>query len=618
MSKLIVFLKAGYNEKLFSDNVRRAMILNFFSFIGISALLYFIPGGIINKHYVYALFLTIFLFLVVFNLYLLHKKHQISLSCHLLTIIQLLINSGLIFFVGTNSGSIFWAYLIPIVAAFLVGRKGLLVYSSIQLLLIIIAFKTNLSVFNYPNEMFERLIFSYLVVSFLIYTFEYAREKTWEAFLIADKEKSEYLEETLMQKEEIQAQSEILEEKNKELALLSIVASETDNAVIIADAQGYFEWVNKKFVDVYGKDIDFLKSQNKNVFDLSNNYQELKKIFSSKQSIIYTNFAADKNGLNFWVQTTVSPYYENNLLKKIIVLDTDITQLKIYEQKISEQNEELRQQTEEILAQKEELETKNEQITAKSEAIAISLKYAATIQKVILPDLESIKEKFDNYLIYLPKDIVSGDFYWYETANGNDFFAVVDCTGHGVPAAFLTILGARILTEIIKNDNIYNPAEIIESLDNKIYNALKHSSGELNEGMDIILIRINNVENDIFELSYSGAKRWLLYYDSEKNSIVRDDIFHSTIASSNRTKNFEQRTIFIKQNSIIYLTSDGFTDQQNREMKKIGSKQLVKLIENNINEPFENQKELLLNYFKNWKDDFLQIDDVTIWAIKLK
>ena len=616
MPKIIEFIKASYNEKLFSDNVRRAMIINLFSFIGLLTLIYFIIGGLIHKNYIYSLFLILFLILIILNLYILHKKHYIQLSSHVLTLIQLVLNSTLIFFVGTNSGSIFWAYLIPILSAFLVGRKGLLLYASIQLIFVVLAFKTNLAAFNYPNEIFERLVLSYIVVSFIIYTFEYTREKTWQAFLIADKEKSEYLEEVLMQKEEIQAQAELLEEKNKKLELLSIVASETDNAIIIADAQGNFEWVNNKFIDLYGKNIEFFTNQNLNIFDLSNNYQELKKILTSQKSITYTNLSVDKNGINFWVQTTVSPYFENNLLKKIIILDTDITQLKLYEQKIAEQNEELKQQTEEILAQKEELEAKNEQITAKNEAIALSLKYAATIQKVIMPDLEAISQKFDNFLVYLPKDIVSGDFYWYEQTQDYSFFAVVDCTGHGVPAAFLTILGARILTEIVKNENLLNPNQILKSLDNKIYNALKHSSSDANEGMDIILVRSKHLENNTFEIVYSGAKRYLLYYEVENKRIIRDKMFHATIAG-NKINNFEQRTINLSKNSIIYLTTDGFTDQQNKDMKKIGSKQLLQLLQTNINLPLNNQKEILLNYFKNWKDDFMQIDDVTIWGVKL-
>ncbi len=254
---------------------------------------------------------------------------------------------------------------------------------------------------------------AYLIYFCLFILFLFAIIKLFTRRLIKQKEKLEIIvkertieiseknEELHQQNEEITAQKEELERINLMLEKLSIVASETDNAVIIMDKDGNFEWINDGFTRLYGYNFDeFISKLGKNMFEASTNkdiQNILEKAKTEKISVTYESNTNTKNGEIIYVQTTLTPIIDiNNKIVKFVAIDTDIRKIKEAER--------------EIIKQKDELKIKNEMIHG-------SIRYAQTIQTAILPIKQNIDKCFDNFIIFRPKDIVSGDFYWYSQKN---------------------------------------------------------------------------------------------------------------------------------------------------------------------------------------------------------
>jgi len=230
-----------------------------------------------------------------------------------------------------------------------------------------------------------------------------------------EKQKEDILERNIeisRQKEEIAGQANQLELTNIELEKLSIVASKTDNAVIIMDAKGKFQWINEGFTRMYGYAIDdLIKERGDNIYDTSaNTYvnELIDSCIEKKKTVIYESMIIPKDGNNIWAQTTLTPILdENNEVTKLIAIDTDVGQLKTAEIEISNQKEELQAQSEMLADINEELERNNLLITD-------SISYAKRIQEAILPTETVIKKYFPESFIYFrPKDIVSGDFFWF-------------------------------------------------------------------------------------------------------------------------------------------------------------------------------------------------------------
>ncbi len=292
-------------------------------------------------------------------------------------------------------------------------------------------------------------------------------------------------------------------------------------------------------------------------------------------------------------------------------------------EQIMGKNAELEQQKEEILTQSEELLISNEEITLKNEMITSSITYAQTIQKAILPIDENMKKHFDFFNIFRPKDIVSGDFYWFTKLKiENKFFifvAVVDCTGHGVPGAFMSMIGSRLLSEIVKERKIIDTAKILELLDDGIKKSLKQAQTENNDGMDLCLCRFEKMENENINVNFSGAKRPLFIYRDENNEIETIKPDRRSIGGKTkkrRTVDFTNQEFFIKNEDIIYLTTDGYIDQNNLERKRFGTKQFLEIMKKIARKNLQKQKEILEKELNNWMKIEKQRDDITVMGIK--
>lgn len=289
---------------------------------------------------------------------------------------------------------------------------------------------------------------------------------------------------------------------------------------------------------------------------------------------------------------------------------------------ITAQNTELVHKSDEIMAQRDQIQQQKEQIEESNHAIKQSIYAAESIQTAILPTAQEINTVFDDYfIIYRPKDIVSGDFYWLYQSDQYEFVVIADCTGHGVSGAFTCMIGHAQLNEIIGIRKMYDPAEILEELHYQINTMLKQEDHDIHTGMDLALIRLEHVNDDI-EITYAGAKRDLYYalpnlehIQSLKGS--RRSIGGST--SRRKTpKPFVNSTVTLPKSSLIYAFSDGYTDQSDEDGRKIGTAHFVQFLENATLKPMDAQKKILENILDRHMGKAPQRDDILVTGFKLK
>ncbi|PLX12523.1 MAG: hypothetical protein C0594_02330 [Marinilabiliales bacterium] len=419
------------------------------------------------------------------------------------------------------------------------------------------------------------------------------------------------------QKEEIQSQADLLEQQNKRLEQLSIVASETENAVTIANAEGIIEWVNAGFQKLYGYNFEeFIDNRGANLLKASFNDAMLDAFMTcieSESSVVYTSEITTKKGETKWVRTTLTPIYNSEQnLHRLVTIDSDITDLKQAEEAIRQQNEEITSQSDQLQKQNEILEKKN--IT-----IINSISYAKLIQDAVLPTIEEIQSVLpDTFIIYYPRDIVSGDFYWYKKCQNKVFIAAIDCTGHGVPGAFMSMIGNTILNQVINEKHIEDPTEILEQLDAGVRYALsQEKEGDTqDDGMDVSLCVIDLEKK---ELNMSLANHVALYFDGNQLEYIQGDAFSiGGFFSKPKDKTFSSHKRKLNKDSILYMFTDGFQDQFGGENnEKLHLARLKQLIELHVSQSIKSQKESISTAFKDWKGNERQIDDVLLIGCKM-
>lgn len=270
-------------------------------------------------------------------------------------------------------------------------------------------------------------------------------------------------------------------------------------------------------------------------------------------------------------------------------------------------NAKLTTKNHEIELQKFLVEEKNEQIYA-------SLRYASTIQHAIMPWKSTLKEAFrDYFLIFMPKDIVSGDCFWYEKVGDIQFLAVIDCTGHGIPGSMLTVIASSVLDDAVLSKKLTDTGEILTYINTKVTEVLnqKQIDNNIRDGMELILIAIYKDH-----IQYSGAGRPLIVKNGTLQTFKTD---RRSIAGNTDSIDFHYSSneIAKSEDMIIYLTTDGFADQMNVRSKKYGSKRFITLLETLSDKPFTEQQQLLEKELSEHKGFNNQIDDITIIGVKV-
>jgi serine phosphatase RsbU (regulator of sigma subunit)/Tfp pilus assembly protein PilF len=255
-------------------------------------------------------------------------------------------------------------------------------------------------------------------------------------------------------------------------------------------------------------------------------------------------------------------------------------------------------------------------LAAKNKEITESIHYAQSVQSAIL-DEESIRRSFpESFILYKPKDIVSGDFYWHGKLNGYDILASVDCTGHGVAGAFMTVIGNSLLNQIVVEEQETIPAEILKKLDAKLRKTLKDKQVDISKhGMDIAICKIDNT---LKKLSFAGARSDLYYVREGMINEIKGDRHTIGENLNDDIRDFQQKEIDFQCNDIYYLSSDGFADQFGEfSNKKYMKKKFKELLESIHAQNLVKQGQLLEQELEQWQGKLEQTDDILVMGVKL-
>ena len=314
---------------------------------------------------------------------------------------------------------------------------------------------------------------------------------------------------------------------------------------------------------------------------------------------------------------TFSIYYylEISLICQVIIFSKGIgDRINIMRKKSEEAQEKAMLQLEEKVALRtNELNEKKISLEIKNKEVNDSISYAKRIQNAILPAYEKLKNHFpDSLILYLPKDIVAGDFYWLEETNDSILFAVADCTGHGVPGAMVSVVCNNALNRAVNEYKMTEPSLILNKTRELVTETFSKNSEQIKDGMDISLISYNSVDN---QLTFSGANNSI--YIIRNNALTQVKADKQPIGISDTYNPFSSHEIKIKKNDCLFMFSDGFSDQFGGENdKKLKSSNFKKLLLENHQLKMVDQKKELLNFFNKWKKNTEQLDDVCVVGIR--
>ena len=298
------------------------------------------------------------------------------------------------------------------------------------------------------------------------------------------------------------------------------------------------------------------------------------------------------------------------LLSIMVIVAIVVIYIKIREQNLIKEKiileKKVKERTEEVVQKSMEIEEKNRDITA-------SIRYAERIQRAMLPREDTFKETF---VLFMPKDIVSGDFYWMYDNGDWQFIAVVDCTGHGVPGAFMSIIGHNSLNKVVREYGLTRPSAIVDQLNIEVMKALmQRHERAITDGMDLALIAFNKKN---FTLEFAGAFNPLYVVRKGEVILYRGDRNPIGMSSVVERKSFTNQSVDIQPGDMLYMCSDGYADQFGSEaVKKYKSSNVKKLLSEIWYLPVNEQKEKLKKEILEWKGDLDQVDDILFVGTKI-
>ncbi|EAY27325.1 SpoIIE family protein phosphatase [Microscilla marina] len=286
---------------------------------------------------------------------------------------------------------------------------------------------------------------------------------------------------------------------------------------------------------------------------------------------------------------------------------------------LASKNEELRQQQEQILTQQHFIENKNTELERKNKEVAASIQTAQVIQNGILPHEQRLQALLSDYFVlYQPKDIVSGDFYWVAHRDNRVFLAVADCTGHGVPGALMSMVSYMMLDKLVMMEKLDNPADILNRCHVDLQKSLQGSNETNQQGMDIIFLTLTPLENGQVSIVFAGAKRPLYYISAGETHLQEIKGCRRSIGGFHRNNLlFIQHELVLDQESVIYLTTDGFVDQNNKDRKKVGTDTFKELLQSIAPKKLNAQKEDLQKFLQTHMTDTTQRDDILVMGVSL-
>jgi len=396
------------------------------------------------------------------------------------------------------------------------------------------------------------------------------------------------------QKEEIEMQRQHLLDVNEELEKLSIIARETDNGIRIMNEVGRVTWVNEGYTKMHGytlndfdtiEDIDLLGEQ----ADI--NIQQLVNVwYGDKQPISFESLNKTKEGKEIWTQTTLTPLLgEGGKIEKMICIDTNINRIKKAENEIL---------------------SKNKDITS-------SISYAKRIQEAMMTPFSTLTKYYKNsFLFYKPKAIVSGDFYWITHHHNKMIVVCADSTGHGVPGAFMSMIGISFLNKIVNEKGFVSPDVILNRMRLNIINHLHQNGSETvaGDGMDMSVVAIDMKKN---KLEFAGAMNPIFIVRNNDLIELKPDRMPVGYFD-NEKRSFLLKKQNLEPNDQIYLFTDGYYDQFGGDNgSKMKGQRFKSILKEASAKPANEQKMIIEKEFDKWKGNNLQIDDVLVMGINI-
>ena len=272
-----------------------------------------------------------------------------------------------------------------------------------------------------------------------------------------------------------------------------------------------------------------------------------------------------------------------------------------------------------VFERTKEIEEKNKQLFDKNQQIISSITYAQRIQEAMLPFNEEVKNALPNsFILFRPRDIVSGDFYWFEEKDNQIIVSAIDCTGHGVPGAFMSMMGDAYLHQIINVDDISSPDMILNELHKRIRSALKQEEGDNRDGMDLAICVY---DRNTRILEFAGAKNPVVYIQDNEIKQIKGDRTPIGGLQKEEERIFTKHQVHINQVTTVYLFSDGFPDQfGGPQNKKFMIRRFRELLFEIHQKPFDEQKRILETTIDKWIGDGenKQTDDILVMGFRIE
>jgi PAS domain S-box-containing protein len=457
----------------------------------------------------------------------------------------------------------------------------------------------------------------------------------------ANEEMQQKQEELLQLLQNVQDLNKRIQKNQRKIKRLSLVASKTQTPIIITNPQGKILWFNHALELSTGFSKQELKS--KDFFILIRgaftNHQILEKIYDAfeyQKAIQEEIICYKKNGEYYWTNLSLTPIFgKDEQLKNFFIVQTDLTLqkqkeslLEKYNKQFKEANQTLHYQNIQLEEAKQILDQKNEQISTQRKELLLeyqrkedSILYAQRIQSALLTDIQTIRPLIkDQFILNLPKDIVSGDFYWFAhkhtPSEDKIIIAVADCTGHGVPGAFMSMIGMNLFNQIIHDQEIHEPDRILELINEGVKTTLHQAQNNNRDGMDIAVVMIDRLNK---ELNFAGARRPLIYFKSQELFEIKGDAIDiGGFREQNKRDNFKRHNLTIEKDFTFYLFSDGMQDQfGGQKNKKYMLNQFKQLLKDIQELDMEAQKNIIQQNLDLWKVNREQTDDILIVGIRI-
>jgi serine phosphatase RsbU (regulator of sigma subunit) len=370
------------------------------------------------------------------------------------------------------------------------------------------------------------------------------------------------------------------------------------------------------------KENELILSQN---ISLENELNELKSsaisLAEEKMKLEEEKRKIEEKNKKFW-QMSETVYKEKKKVdEQVELLKTEKEKLEADKKKVDEKVKKLWSQSMAIHKEKERINELKLEIEHKHKEIIDSVNYAKRIQEAILPDRKEISSHLQNsFILFKPRDIVSGDFYWFSHKDGKSIIAAVDCTGHGVPGAFMSMIGNTLLNQIVNEKGITNPSEILSQLNEEVNASLKQTQqdSDSRDGMDIAICTFEKINDSKYlKMEYAGANRPLYHLKGGELSEIKASKFPIGGLDYDVPKVFVTHDFQLSNGEVVYISTDGYADQFSPDDRKLMTKKFKETIVSIQDKTMEEQHDFLDSFIETWKGGTEQTDDILVIGVKV-